>query len=757
MATSSNLEDSFQSALDYEAEVAYISLTSPLSLKEQTSEQRNEDEFDFSTEQEQDDFSSSSAGVEEGTKDEEGLDKTNGEITDCKPPLMSKVTSPRPSLTELLPQPPLVEISPQPSLAEISPQACLSLTGKVQLSEQTRQTKSLSSLALPEKARQPRISLSSLAETDYALDIDPPTTPRSQLRRIQEAQAPPSPKVHPKLEQEQHLYCTLVVYGSSGCGRTHLVDKLALSNPSIFSKVVPTTTRKKRSNEVSGVDFHYLSHKEMRLGLDRGDFIESIRVHRRGGKDSPLQRRGGKDLPLQRRIVKQQASLHMSPAPLQQKTSPDTPPPSTHIPPVDGDKKYGSLFDLTEEDSPVLGGEMFGTSYQAITEATQQSKPCILLNVSTRGAYQLKNVSVRASYVLVQNETSTGSYTPKGRHASKVKQSENSPKGELPLIPDYTISFSSLDQAYSDLHQYAMQLVCGLKLPNTSQYQETKYEWDTLPTIEFEQSDSQPHRQLGVPVTFSELLAHFNNTNLKKQIDEVRRERTKSRLFSPARLTKRLQNEKLMVQAIVYYKLSNKERLHLRMLQTVYSQLTGNKLSCRRFGTHWQEIGFSGVDPADDMQQVGLLGISQLIYFMENSRTALFCKEIFQYCHKDTHIIPFTAMAFEFTQLSLATLESGALNKICNKRDQVFVVLNEFYMAAFHHYYQTWKSSQKSILQLGLLMQQCGDYCKGHPHQVMQAFDQHLSIREPQNQLLPALLPKMEKAFTPFNTITTSI
>ena len=690
-----DLEDSLHSGLEYESEVAYIALTSPVPRSPTQDSPVSGDEFDFSIRQ------SPPARLppeEEDKKGKEVREEGRGEDV-RKPPLMSKQASARPQ----------------------------------DRADQQRSPTLVSPL--------------SLSVPHYTLDSDLPTTPTSKLRRIKQAQASPTLKQRPKLDQPQHLYSTLVVYGASGCGRTHLVEKLVLSNPSLFAKVIPSTTRRRRANEVSGVDFHYLSHREMALAVDKGEFIESISVHKRAGTKG---KKAGSEL---RRKAISQASPPYHHLKGEVETPPPTPPSTPPTSSREGGK-YGSLFDLSAEDSPSVGGEIFGTSYEALTAAVQQGKPCILLNVSTRGAQQLKTSGLDASYVLVHRDhTPKPSHgTPKARHASRVERSKDN--GHTPLEPDQVISSASLDQAYADLHHYALQLVGALKLPSTSSYQAAQYEWEALPTVQFEHSQSLAHQKLA-EVTFSELLAYFHSANLKSQIQRAKAEHSHS-LFSLSRLGKKLRSERLLVQAITYCQINEKERLHLRMLQTLYSKLTGNSLTCRRFGAHWQEIGFTGVDPADDLHDVGLLGVTQLIYFLENVRTARFCKQIFQYCHQDTHVIPFVTMSFGFSQLSLEALGNGSLNKLCNKRDQVFVIVNEFYMAAFYHYYQVWKSSRKSILQLGLLMQECGDYCKNNPTQVMHEFDKQLSIREPQNQLLSAILPKVENAFTPFDKMTTT-
>ena len=39
---------------------------------------------------------------------------------------------------------------------------------------------------------------------------------------------------------------------------------------------------------------------------------------------------------------------------------------------------------------------------------------------------------------------------------------------------------------------------------------------------------------------------------------------------------------------------NNDDAMHSRVLQTIYRQLTGAKVDCPRYGSHWEQIGFQG-------------------------------------------------------------------------------------------------------------------------------------------------------------------
>lgn len=496
-------------------------------------------------------------------------------------------------------------------------------------------------------------------------------------------------------------YKTLVIYGPSGWGKTHLVHKLAGSYPSVFSLAISHTTRKKREGEIDGIHFHFVSYETMSSEIAQGNFIEHVQISRAKGNQK-----------------------------------------STREALATGGK-FESLFDLTEEDSTTVRGELFGTSRHAFQQAIQQGKPCVLLNVSSKGASQLKKAGVEGSYILL---------CP-GKSSEPLENEE--------LQANYTISTDHLENAFSELNQYAFQAIQELNLPHSTKYQLTRQEWDSIPTVEIERGGLAQHPDQKL-VTFSELLSHFQNANLSKQKAEAKVERHKSGIahfFSRSKLAKRLHYERLLVFAISLCPLNDREPLHLRTLQTIYRKLTGSILNVRRFGTHWQEIGFQQADPADDLRGVGFLGLMQLVYFMENTKTLPLAREIYNFTRDGAHSVPFCVLSFNFTRITLSALREGYLSKICNKRDQVLVVVNEFHTAMFYRYYQIWKSRQVTDLEVGPLIQEVGEFSKKNAKQVLAELSSLLASKEQHS--LPPLLYRHQQSpnnpFTPFDQIRDSV
>lgn len=70
----------------------------------------------------------------------------------------------------------------------------------------------------------------------------------------------------------------IVVSGPSGAGKSTLCDRYTESAGDC-ELVITATTRKRRSNEVDGVDYHFLDRKEFERRIDQDEFLEWAQVH----------------------------------------------------------------------------------------------------------------------------------------------------------------------------------------------------------------------------------------------------------------------------------------------------------------------------------------------------------------------------------------------------------------------------------------------------------------------------------------------
>ena len=70
----------------------------------------------------------------------------------------------------------------------------------------------------------------------------------------------------------------LIVSGPSGTGKSTLCTQLMENNPELFFSV-SCTTRSPRSNEVNGVDYHFLTKEQFIEKKNKDLFIEHAEVH----------------------------------------------------------------------------------------------------------------------------------------------------------------------------------------------------------------------------------------------------------------------------------------------------------------------------------------------------------------------------------------------------------------------------------------------------------------------------------------------
>lgn len=70
----------------------------------------------------------------------------------------------------------------------------------------------------------------------------------------------------------------IAISSPSGGGKTSIVKRLLKDFPEIVFSV-SATTRPKRKNEINGVDYFFLTEKEFKEKIDKGDFIEWERFY----------------------------------------------------------------------------------------------------------------------------------------------------------------------------------------------------------------------------------------------------------------------------------------------------------------------------------------------------------------------------------------------------------------------------------------------------------------------------------------------
>ncbi|NXU01944.1 ELMD3 protein, partial [Buphagus erythrorhynchus] len=102
-------------------------------------------------------------------------------------------------------------------------------------------------------------------------------------------------------------------------------------------------------------------------------------------------------------------------------------------------------------------------------------------------------------------------------------------------------------------------------------------------------------------ISFTEALQHFQSAELSGSRGKVWAPRRRGILAAvlrclrgPPQLQPQLREEQELALAMAHCALDDSEWVHMRILQTIYQQLTRSKLGCPRYGAHWEELGFQG-------------------------------------------------------------------------------------------------------------------------------------------------------------------
>ncbi|XP_061448728.1 ELMO domain-containing protein 3 isoform X2 [Rhineura floridana] len=258
-------------------------------------------------------------------------------------------------------------------------------------------------------------------------------------------------------------------------------------------------------------------------------------------------------------------------------------------------------------------------------------------------------------------------------------------------------------------------------------------EWDTVASIH---PGGIVEKSLGpIPlISFNEALQYFQTADLsdcRKKIQPTVRRRGLAAvahfLFGPPHLHQQLQSERDLALAIAQCGLDNNEKVHMRILQTIYKKLTGSRFDCARYGAHWEDLGFQGMDPGTDLRGTGLLGLMQTLYFVMDSRILPVAREIFKLSHHETQNFPFCVMSVNITRIVIQVLREERLSRECNRRQQVIAVLNDLYVAVFLRLFNIWKTQQKTISDSGFVLKEVEAFAKRNPKQLLRHLETYMS------------------------------
>ena len=189
-------------------------------------------------------------------------------------------------------------------------------------------------------------------------------------------------------------------------------------------------------------------------------------------------------------------------------------------------------------------------------------------------------------------------------------------------------------------------------------------------------------------------------------------------LFAPPRLEgDDLRRDRDEMFATARTKLDDENEVHLAVLHTLYTRLTGTDRAMPRYGKHWEELGFQGSDPATDLRGCGMLGLTQLLCLVTRSFTN--AAAIHELSRDSTQEFPMAPLSINLTHTALKAVRRGLLNKEARRLGSVWAAADAFYCGAFYEFYLRWRDGGKTIMDSGHVKRELEDFlltAKGTAH-----------------------------------------
>ncbi|NXF27527.1 ELMD3 protein, partial [Rhodinocichla rosea] len=240
-------------------------------------------------------------------------------------------------------------------------------------------------------------------------------------------------------------------------------------------------------------------------------------------------------------------------------------------------------------------------------------------------------------------------------------------------------------------------------------------------------------------ISFTEALQHFQSAELPSSRGTARAPGRRGILAAllrclrgPPRLRPQLRGERELALAMARCALDDSERVHMRILQTIYRQLTRSRLGCPRYGAHWEELGFQGRTgssplPGDIPKIHPDLPWNLPVPSQLPQALPVLQSQLLPWACSSTSNFPFCIMSVNITRIVIQALQEERLSRECNRRQQVIAVLNDLYAAAFLRLSRLWEQQHGTVASAGFFLKELELSTKKKPRQLLKSLEAYLS------------------------------
>lgn len=274
-----------------------------------------------------------------------------------------------------------------------------------------------------------------------------------------------------------------------------------------------------------------------------------------------------------------------------------------------------------------------------------------------------------------------------------------------------------------------------------AKFEEAADEWENVAEITPSfRHDAECGAETRAPIVspltrVDEVVNHINTSDMEGALAQVSNTpRTKGGLVKRVLscfthkpvLPPHLRHTKRLVQATALVPFDNQEPIHLSILRTLHRQLTGSRVDCPRYGSHWEDIGFQGNDPATDLRGVGLLGLVQALYLVVTPEMVPFARDVYRLSRNESQEFPLLVLSLNITRITLHILRDGLLDRFLVLEDDVWSTTNFLYCALLHHVFIRWRGEHLTITSSGFVLQETETVGRKQVGRVIQRFEKFL-------------------------------
>ncbi|CAF2794600.1 unnamed protein product [Rotaria sp. Silwood2] len=189
------------------------------------------------------------------------------------------------------------------------------------------------------------------------------------------------------------------------------------------------------------------------------------------------------------------------------------------------------------------------------------------------------------------------------------------------------------------------------------------------------------------------------------------------------------------------YSCNMSDRIHIRILYTVYRRLTNSKeIFYTTFGSHWEDIGFQTSNPETDFRSTGLFSIFFLLFFVDSMYLPL-AKQIYQFSHDEQQQFPFCCIGINLANILIKYLRRtiSRMNgeKLFDEKqtDHTAIDLSgKLFIALFLNFYLKWKDNFYTIEFTQQVLNELEQLIMNRPKLLLEEFDNYFQRKQIDNK-----------------------